>query len=313
VADRLRILLPGAGGFLGRHIHEALAAAGHRVTGLTRADADLGDPVAVARAIAAARPEVVVNAAGISSPRACREDPAACFTANTAAAFNLLEGIRTEAPGGRLVALSSAAVYGPGGGEPLTEDDAIAPHSVYGASKLAAEVLGGQYIRSGSGRVTTLRVFNLVGPGQPADQAAAEFAREVRAALDRGGREATLTVGDPAISRDFTDVRDAAAAVALTIAAPETANRILNLCSGRTASLGELAEALARLARREGEPPFTVRTGTDPARTSPGDPHTVCGSPVRLKQATGWEPVIPLEQSLGDLFRETADGDNRNR
>lgn len=302
--DGSRILLTGAAGFFGRRIHRALEDVGARVTALNREDLDLTDGAKVVKTVALLEPEVVVNAAGISSPRACRENPAACFGANTAATFNLLEAIRTGMPAARLVSLSSAAVYGPGSGDPLAEDDPLSPHSVYGASKLAAEVIGGQFIRSGTGRVTTLRVFNLVGPGQPADQAAAEFARDVRDALKEGRREVSITVGDPKISRDFTDVRDAAGAVARAVAEPATVNRIFNLCSGRAVSLREITDHLAGLVRRPGEPPFEVRLETDPARTSPGDPHTVCGSGERLLQATGWQATVPLKHSLRNLLAE---------
>lgn len=306
-----RILLTGAAGFFGRQIDRALSEAGHRVTGLTREDLDLTDHPAVTRILRATTPDVVVNAAGISSPRICREDPDACFRANTEVVFNLLEAIRTEVPATRLVLLSSAAVYGAGAGDPLAEDDPLSPHSIYGASKLAAEVLGGQFIRSGTGRLTTLRVFNLAGQGQPGDQAVAEFAREIRGALAKGSREVAITVGDPGISRDFTDVGDAAEAVARVVAEPDTVNGIFNLCSGRTASLREIADTLARLVRRPGEPPFTVRLLTDPGRTSPGDPHTVCGAGERLRMATGWEASVPLEHSLANLLADVRTGDDR--
>lgn len=293
-----RILVTGAAGFFGGWIVRELTAAGHRVTGLSRDELDLSDPAATAATVAASEPDVIVNAAGISSPRACEENPAACFTANTAATFNLLEAIRGRNRGTRLVLLSSATVYGPGAGDPLAETDPVAPHSIYASSKLAAEVLTSQYIREGKVNATTLRVFNLIGPGQPGDQAAAEFAAAVRDALEAGAGEVGITVGDPAISRDFTDVRDAARAVAAVIGVPG----LFNLCSGHTASLLELADTLAGLARRHRDPAFSVHLDTDPERTSPGDARSVCGVPDKLRNATGWRPEIPLERSLSDLL-----------
>lgn len=293
-----RILVTGAGGFFGGWILRELSAAGHDTIGLARDELDLTDAGATATKVAAADPAVIVNAAGISSPRACEEDPAACFSANTGATFNLLEAIRISAPRTRLVCLSSAAVYGPGAGDPLAETDPVAPHSIYASSKLAAEVLTSQYVREGKVSATTLRVFNLIGPGQPGDQAAAEFALEVRATLDKGLDEVGITVGDPGISRDFTDVRDAARAVASVIGKPG----VFNLCSGRTTSLLELADTLAGLARRHRDPGFAVHLDTDPDRTSPGDARSVCGVPDKLRNATGWRPEIPLERSLSDLL-----------
>lgn len=299
-----RILVPGAGGFFGGWILDALERAGHRVTGLGRDELDLSDPAAVGETVGKAAPEVIVNAVGISSPRTCREDPAACFTANTGAVLNLLEAIRTRAPESRLVALSSAAVYGPGTGEPLVERDPLTPHSIYGSSKLAAEVLVGQYAREGKVSATTLRVFNLVGPGQPADQAAAEFALATGIALREGRSEASITVGDPEIARDFTDVRDAARAVAAAI---ETPGRF-NLCTGSAVSLRDLATALTGIARRQ-DPYFEVKLDPDPARIVPGDARVLSGAPDRLREATGWVPEITLRQSLADLLSSGQDGD----
>jgi len=302
VGDAGHTLVLGAGGFFGGWIRRAFEAEGGRVTSPARNRLDLTDPGAVAAAVAAAGPDVIVNAAGMSSPRACREDPAGCFEANVAGTFNLLEAVAAEATGARLVLFSSAAVYGPGAGEPLTEEDLPAPHSAYGASKLAAEVLTGQYVREGRLEATTLRVFNLIGPGQPTSQAAAGFAAEVRAALKAGRTSVRIPVGNPETARDFTDVREAARAVALAAAAPAAANRIFNLCSGHLVSLGDLARAFDRLAGERSGRPFRVRLRPDQGRVIPGDPFTLCGSCDRLREATGWRPCVPLAESLSDLL-----------
>ncbi|MDQ2621999.1 MAG: NAD(P)-dependent oxidoreductase [Actinomycetota bacterium] len=306
MADPERILLSGSNGFFGSWIRRALSEAGHDVVAGTRSGVDgtirldLDDPGSVARAVAETGPTVIVNAAGISSPAAARKDPGRCFAANTGGTLNLLEAIRTKAPDARLVTLSSAAVYGAGTDDRLDEEEPPAPHSIYGASKLAAEVLCGQYIRERGAAITTLRVFNLVGPGQPGDQASAEFTGAVRRALEAGRPDVEITVGDPGISRDYTDVRDAAAAVAAVIGSG--GQGIFNLCSGEATSLADLGDTLSGLATTLKGAPFAVRLRRDPARTSPGDPHTICGSGERLRTATGWSPKTPLSRSLADLL-----------
>ncbi len=298
-----RILVTGSSGFFGSWICRALEAAGHEVIRRSHRELDLTDATAVARTVAETGPGVVVNAAAVSSPALAREDPSRCFAVNTGGTLNLLEALRARSTRTRLVTLSSAAVYRAGGDDPLDETDPPAPHSIYGASKLAAETLCGQYSREVGLRSTILRTFNLVGPGQPTDQAAAEFAAAAGAALDAGRDEVRITVGDPETRRDFTDVRDAADAVRAVI--ESGADGLYNLCSGRTLSLWELGEAVAAAATASVGRAFTVRLEPDPGRAAPGSPRTVCGSRRRLTEATGWAPHTPITQSLSDRLAQT--------
>ena len=293
-----RILVLGAAGFFGDWIARDLEAAGHRVDRSTReSGGDLLDAAGLRRLVADVGPEAVVNAAGMTSPAQAMKDPAGCFAVNAGGVVNLLEALRMEAPEARLVALSSAAVYG--GEPPFGEGAPTDADTPYAASKLAMEVVCRQYLRGDGRPVAVLRSFNLTGPGEPATQATSEFCQ---AALDAGaGERAEVKVGEPSTARDFTDVRDAARAVRLVIETGATGT--LNLCSGNATSLTELARIIGGLTGAQ-----LVLRGSGTGRPASGL-LTVEGDPTLLREATGWRPEIGLERSLGDLIASLQERD----
>lgn len=296
------ILIIGAGGFVGRHLLDAAAKAELPAVAVGRQPTteapgcDLLDPAAVEACLKETAPELIVNLAGAPSVVRSWEHPGEAFAVNATAVLNLLEAISRHAPGAHLLCLSSAAVYGePGEDEmPLGEEAPVAPVSPYGAAKAAMEVLCDQHARSRGLQVAVVRAFNLVGPGQPEFQAASGLARQIAAAEGGGERSLELALGNPGAVRDFTDVRDAADALC------EISRRRLvgtyNLCSGRVASVADLAAGLAVSTTLE------VETRVNPALARPADPLLLVGDSRRLREATGFVAETPLARSLADLL-----------
>lgn len=300
MSDGPTLLLLGSSGFLGRHLREAALASGLRVLAAGRRPGqlpacDLLDPAALAACIAAAAPDLIVNAAGDSSVARSWEQPAAAFAVNATGVRNLLAASAEKAPGAHLTCLSSAAVYGePAEQMPLAESAPAAPVSPYGEAKLAMEGFCAEYSRSAGLSLAVVRAFNLVGPGQPPFSAASGLARQIALAEHAGEAEVGLAVGNPEAARDSTDVRDAARLIL------ELARRRLqgtyNLCSGRAPTVAEIATALGQLT------PLRVSTRVDPALARPSDPPLLLGDPARLREATGLEPSISLATSLADTL-----------
>lgn len=293
-----RVLVLGASGFFGSRIARELEAAGHQVVPGTReGGGDLRDAARLRELIAETGPDAVVNAAGMTSPTRAKEDPAGCFSLNTGGVVNILEALRLEAPRALLVALSSAAVYD--GDPPFSENSRTAASTPYAASKLAMEVICGQYLRGEGMPVSVLRCFNLIGAGEPATQATSEFCRA--AIATRAGGRTEVKVGEPATARDFTDVRDAARAVRLVLERGTTGT--VNLCSGSATTLSELARMIGDLT---GVDLLLKGSGT-------GQPASglisIAGDPDKIAEATGWRPEIGLEESLGDLVASLQDRD----
>ena len=290
------VLVLGGQGFLGRRICEALQESGHEGEAAGRSaglKAALLDPSSLAAAIEQTRPGAVVCAAGVSSAGAAHAEPVSCLEANVTGISNLVEAMRSR-PGCHLTLLSSAAVYAPSSG-PLTEKSKTRAGSIYGASKLAAEMIC-DWQRASGRPVAVLRVFNLNGPGQGSEQVPGEFARALLAAESEGREHATVPVRNPSISRDFTDVRDAGQAVAAVAA--RRAEGTFNLCSGRNLSLDELAGLF-------GQDRIELEAALKPR---PGDTDRISGDPTLIREVTGWEPSTPLGQSALDLLAGLRDG-----
>lgn len=296
-----KMLLIGARGFLGGHLRAAAEEAGIEVVAAGRGGAegelscDLRDFESVAACVRAAAPDLVVNTAGSASVADSWRDPIAGFSVNAAGVLNLLESVSREAPDAHVSCLSSAQVYGEAGerGTAFLEDDPPAPLTPYGAAKTAMEAIAGQYARGGT-RIAVARLFNQIGPGQSASQATAEFARDIARAEARGERRVELSLANPGSARDFTDARDTARA--LTALSAGRVAGTFNVCSGRLVGLGEAIELLERMTELE------VAVSSPPGERSRSGPSASVGDPSRLREATGWEPRIPLERSLGDLL-----------
>jgi GDP-4-dehydro-6-deoxy-D-mannose reductase len=296
------MLIIGASGFVGTHVRETAAARGFDAVAAGRRGTpegpacDLLEPASVAACIEATSPDLVVNLAGAPSVIASWQRPGDSFAINATAALNLLEAIAAHAPGAHLTCLSSGAVYGQlaAAEMPLGEEAPVAPGSPYGAAKAAMEVLCGQYARSRGIEVAVIRAFNLLGPRQPAFQAASGFARQIAGAELDGAGSVELALGNPAAERDFTDVRDAAAALI------EIAGRMLtgtfNLCSGEALSVADLVTGLGQAT------PLAVTCRAEPSLARPSDPPLLVGDPGRLHGATGWTPHTPIARSLVDLL-----------
>jgi dTDP-4-dehydrorhamnose reductase len=137
-----RWLVTGAGGMLGRDLVRALDRRGEAVTGLDRAALDVTDAAAVADALAASRPDVIVNCAAWTGVDDAEADEEQALAVNGGGAANLAAAC---AGGGmRLVQVSTDYVFAGTGQRPYAEDDIPAPRSAYGRTKLAGEraVLG---------------------------------------------------------------------------------------------------------------------------------------------------------------------------
>lgn len=304
-----RVLLLGASGFLGRHIHQALRGDPRVETMvcLGRKNRPPGAEVWVQHDLASgsvddltailreAQPDVVVSAVGSLAGSARH-----LVEANVLAVAKLLEAMESAAPGARLVKLGSAGEYGsvvPG--LAVNEESPTRPVSAYGVTRLASAQLVSLAKTEGRLDGTVLRVFNPIGAGMGGENMLGRAAAQMVEAL-ASGRD-YIELGPLSAYRDYVDVRDVARAVVDAALTPRSPSAILNVGSGRAVQNRELVRLLAAVAGFQGE----IREGrAAPARSA--GVNWIQADLTRITQELGWKPVYSLRDSAEYLWSEVA-------
>ncbi|WP_243466611.1 NAD-dependent epimerase/dehydratase family protein [Methanosarcina mazei] len=204
----MKVLITGGAGFIGSHIAEYFAEAGHSVrildnfaTGFSKGD--ICDPSSVEKAISGM--DCVFNeAALVSVPLSC-EKPVEAFRINTLGTLNVLQACVREGVE-KFVTASSAAVYGNNPVLPKSEGMYPEPASPYAISKLDGEFLAKMFYEEHGLRTTCLRYFNVYGPRQDPKS---PYAAVIPIFLEKAKAGKDLVIhGDGLQSRDFVHVRD---------------------------------------------------------------------------------------------------------
>jgi nucleoside-diphosphate-sugar epimerase len=295
-----RVLVTGAGGFLGRHLVEELERRGSRITRLRFAfDAGSADPriltddgdhpaAELDHLVARAAPEAIFHLAGT------RRLP--LMTAvNVGLAERLMGALRRTGLPARLILIGSAAEYG------RVEDDALyvaetvpcRPLTDYGASKHEQTLRGLDAAAEGID-VVVARCFNIVGIGMPSESPLMEIAARLAVPSP------SIAVGDLDIERDFIEAADTARCLVELAGNPEARGKIVNVCSGRGVML---RDAVRHLASAVSPCPALV---PDPSLMRGETIRRMVGDPGRLK-ALGLSVAPPDFAALaGPILREAS-------
>jgi GDP-4-dehydro-6-deoxy-D-mannose reductase len=186
-------------------------------------------------------------------------------------------------------------LYDPAASLPLTEDSRVKCASPYSVSKLLQEQLAGYYGVRGFEYVVA-RPFNHIGPGQNEGFLVPDLAKQV-AEAEKSGAE-TFGVGNLSAKRDFTDVRDIVLAYVALLERGKN-GEVYNICSGRSVSGEEILNELLKHSKSA-----DLRPVVDEAKVRPVDAPEIYGDYGKLKADTGWEPRIPLEQTLREAMED---------
>src|SRR6266508_2844103 len=245
-----------------------------------------------------AGPILVTGATGFAGPHLLAElvGQGAALDADVTDAEAVARAVRAGAPAAvvHLAALSSV-------GESWDEPGEVWRVNVVGTVNVLeaarAEGRGVRVLFASTGEVygqaerTPTPEDEPVRPVSPyaASKAAAQIAR-----AEEAGR-GTVRVGGLSARRDITDVRDVCRAYALLLD-PSVPAGTYNVASVKAVSMQEVLDLFVGLAR------CPLEIEADPARNRPAEIPVLCGDASRLRAATGWEPRIPLEQTLADTL-----------
>lgn len=297
------VLVTGGAGFIGSHLVERLCAAGERVgvvDDLSRGrrewihpdaelyEADIRDSAALRRAVSALAPEVVIHLAAMHFIPAVDGAPELAQDINVNGTSSLLDALAEQAPSLLLLA-STAAVY-PDCRGPVAETCPPAPLDLYGKTKLDAERLVGEFASRAGTRYVAARVFNVIGPRETNQHVVPELVGQLR------GGATTIRLGALQPRRDYTDVRDVAAALHALVDTSDRKADVINVGSGRSWSVGELVEECEQILGH------SIHVETERARLRKHDRAELVADPRLVQEATGWKPVWSLPETLADLL-----------
>ena len=306
-----KILITGAGGFIGSHTVDTLLAAGKEVIGIddfstghranlagaekhpafTLIEGDITAADVLEAAVADYRPETIVHLAALVSVPAGEEDPGKNFELNVRATQMVAEAARHHGVQ-RTVFASSAAVYGNSTALPLQEGGATIPISQYGAAKLMSEQLLRAYATSYGISSICFRFFNVYGPRQDPKS---PYSGVVSIFAERyiSGAGATI-FGDGKQSRDFIFVKDLARAIAAAAGDPDQQDGIYNLCTGRSSTLLDLVDILGEAFPETPEVQF--------AEERTGDIKHSLGNPAAARDQLGFEAGTSFRDGIHALL-----------
>lgn len=300
-------LVLGASGFLGSHVHEAIkrsadspsmVAVSRRPPRISLPPRSSWVPLDLNRAsveelvilIEASRSDALINCAGLTSGSAEQ-----MWEANTTFVDKLVQALRQCGPV-PLVHFGSAAEYGvQPTDEPIKETAPEHPVSDFGRSKLAATRKIAYATEQGDICATVLRVFDPIGPRQPAESLAGKAVQELRQALK--AKSPSITMGPLGAYRDFVAASDVASAA---LGATQLLGRapIINVGLGKAMSCRAMVELLAGAAGFDGE---ILEEGTGSGRSEevPWQQADVS----RMGHEIGWMPRTPVSVAVEDLWR----------
>ena len=290
-----RILVTGAGGFIGGNVVDGLASRGDGPIALVRPggspapaaaveslEVDVTDAKAVAQAVERSRPDAIVHAAMSATHPHTVEERESSLRVSVLGTSAVLSAARDNAI--HVVHIGSSLEYGPYD-RPIREDDRLGPTTPRGAHKAAAAVLVLQAGREGVG-VTVLRPFSVYGPGEPPRRL---VPTAIRAAL----LDSVLPLTGPGIRRDLIHVDDVVAGIlAVLDARRRVFGVVLNLGSGADLDNHEIVDAVSCAVGRK------IRITENDHHRRPPDTSRWVADIGRAAELLGWAPRRSLQDGL---------------
>ena len=298
----MQVALIGGTGLIGTASAEALLAAGHAVTLISRrppehpvgsADwqaGDIGDAGAIRAALESARPDAVLHLAAYLQ-FACEQNPAEAVRVNVDGTLNVLEACR-ELRIPRLVFGGSIASYGERNDLMREDDPPVAATGLYGMTKRLGEMLGARYAALHGLTFVSLRYGGVFGPVEVKSAGMALVRQRIKETAR--GKDVVVEGASGRERSHLTHVIDAAGATAAALTHPLPAHQVYNVAGPETnyLSLEEMHAAVRRLAPDAGRALFMGQGKS----SGPVDTR-------RLREDLGFEPKVSVEQGLASDLR----------
>lgn len=313
-----KVLVTGAGGFIGSHLTEELVKQGETVRAFVRYNSrdDMGLLEELPREV---RDQVEVVGGDLKDPDGVRKAVKGCqrifhlgaliaipysyvhpfnFTqANVLGTGHLLDACLENPHLERVVLTSTSEVYGTARYVPIDEKHPLQAQSPYAASKIAADKLAESYHLSFDLPVTVLRPFNTFGPRQ-------SLRAIIPTIISQGLAGETIRLGNLEPRRDFLFVKDTARGFIEIGKCDQAIGNAVNIGTGRDLSIRELASKILDLMGKEGQLEIEDRR----VRPEKSEVMQLCSDTTLARKLFQWSPRYTLEAGL----RETIEWYQKN-
>ncbi len=313
-----RVLVTGAGGFIGSHLAERMVELGAQTRAFVHYHAngswgwidhsplkehmeviagDICDRESIARAMKEV--DIVFHLAALIAIPYSYHVPSSFVNTNITGTLNILQAAR-ESDVKRVVHTSTSEVYGTARYVPIDEQHPLQAQSPYAASKIGADKLAQSFVFSFGLPVVTVRPFNTFGPRQSARAVVPTIMMQCLT-------DTKVRLGHLTPTRDLNYVSDTVEGFVRSAVSPEAVGCTINLGSGRETSIGELARMIVALSER----PLEIEQDEERMRPEHSEVERLLADNTVARQMLGWEPSVSLEEGLRltlEWMREHVDG-----
>ncbi len=312
-----KILVTGAGGFIGSHLTEKLVRMGATVKAFVKYNSkndwgwieslpkeikneieifsgDVCDPYGVKASMN--NIDVVFHLASLIGIPYSYHSPDVYVDTNIKGTLNILQAAR-ELGAEKVVHTSTSEIYGTAQFVPITEEHPVNPQSPYAATKSAADFLALSFYRSFDLPVSIVRPFNTYGPRQ----SARAIIPTVITQIANGNKQ--IKVGSITPTRDMNFVSDTVNGFVKSALSNESVGEIINIGSNFEISIKQLIITIASLMESDVE----IITDQNRIRPKKSEVERLYSSNEKAKKILNWSPQYSLEQGL----KETIDWFNK--
>jgi dTDP-glucose 4,6-dehydratase len=304
--DNAKVVVTGAGGFIGSHLVERLLELGSDVTAFVRYNSrndpgvlevvgerkqrlhlvpgEIRELETVRRLVKGA--DTIFHLAALVGIPYSYVHPSEVVEVNTIGTLNVLTAAK-DAAVKKVVVTSTSEVYGSALRVPIDEDHPKQPQSPYSASKIASDAIALSFFHAFELPVAVVRPFNTYGPRQ-SDRAI------IPTIIAQALTKRVIEVGNTTPTRDFTYVADTVEGMLRVGEVDAAVGQEINLGSGHEISIGDLATRIATVVGAD----VVITRREERVRPAKSEVSRLLADNGKAKRVVGWAPKVPLEEGL---------------
>jgi len=305
--EKSRIVVTGVNGFVGEHLSRHLRDLDYAVHGIGRelqpnmkvatsldmySQCDLMN-VDQVESLSLSSAKAIIHLAGLASVGESFVYPQRYMTGNGIMTDNILSTAAKQGFSGRVVVVSTGAIYSPKQPMPINEQGAIGQSSPYAVGKRFAEGVG-EYYKTQGQDVVVARPFNHIGPGQGVGFLIPDLYSQITCSKEKNTQ--TILTGNLSTRRDYTDVRDIVRAYVMLATAESLEQSVYNISSGASYSGREILDSLLSAMDIT-----NLKTEVDQSKVRPTDAQEIIGDHARISEELHWAPTISIDSTIKDF------------